>query len=109
LINIEAILDKNGVLRECKACGHSKAGKPGSDIVCAAVSVLMRTALSVLSGKQGITVRGGAPERGFLWLEAEYTAEGKDFLFAAGVFLIEGLRSIAQEFPKNCKLNLTTC
>jgi hypothetical protein len=66
----------------------------------------MRTALGVLSGKEGITMRGGAPEPGFLWMEADYTAEGKDFLFAAGVFLVEGLRSVALEFPDYCTLTI---
>jgi uncharacterized protein YsxB (DUF464 family) len=106
LIEIEAVLDADGTLRACKASGHAGAGKKGTDIVCAAVSVLMRTALGVLSNREGITVRGGAPEPGFLWLEAEYTAEGKEFLSAAGVFLIEGLRSVAQEYPENCKLHI---
>jgi uncharacterized protein YsxB (DUF464 family) len=78
----------------------------GRDIVCAAVSVLMRTAFAVLSGKDGINFKGGAPERGLMWLEADYTAEGKDFLSACGVFLIEGLRSVALEFPKHCTLTI---
>jgi len=39
-------------------------------------------------------------------LEAGYTAEGKDFLFAAGVFLIEGLASVAGEYPRNCRLTI---
>ena len=106
MIEIEAVLDAGGTLRACKACGHAGAGKKGADIVCAAVSVLMRTALGILFDREGIVVRGGAPEPGFLWLEAEYTAEGKEFLSAAGVFLIEGLKSVAQEFPENCKLNI---
>jgi len=108
LINIEAVLEDGGILRVCKASGHSGAGKAGTDIVCAAVSVLMRTALKTLSERKGITVRGGAPEKGQLWLEADYNAEGKDFLFAVGTFLIEGLRSVEREFPKNCKLNIST-
>jgi len=106
LVEIEAVLEGDGTLRACKALGHAGAGKAGTDIVCAAISVLMRTAFSILSNRKGITVRGGAPEKGNLWLEADYNAEGKDFLFAAGVFLIEGLRSVAQEYPKNCKITL---
>jgi uncharacterized protein YsxB (DUF464 family) len=108
LIEIEAVLDFDGTLRACKASGHAGAGKAGSDIVCAAVSVLMRTALAALSGKEGITIRGGAPEPGLLWLEADYTAEGKDFLFAGGVFLTEGLKSVALEYPENCRFNIRT-
>ena len=106
MIEIEAILEDDGTLRACKAVGHAGAGKSGTDIVCAAVSVLMRTALTALSGRNGITLSGGAPEKGQLWLEVDYNAEGKDFLFAAGVFLIEGLKSIAREYPENCKLTI---
>ena len=108
MIEIEAVLEEDGTLRACKASGHAGVGKAGTDIVCAAVSVLMRTALTVLSGRKGITVRYGAPEKGQLWLEVDYEAEGKDFLFAAGVFLIEGLRSVVQEYPKNCKMSFST-
>ncbi|MDR2922196.1 MAG: ribosomal-processing cysteine protease Prp [Treponema sp.] len=104
MIEVEAVLDENGVLRSCKACGHAGAGKTGADIVCAAVSVLMRTAVRVLSTREGITIRYDAPEPGFLFLEADYTADGKDFLSAAGVFLIEGIASVAGEYPDNCKL-----
>jgi len=120
-------LDDDGVLRACKASGHAGTGKTGGkirtfwrrwinkragdgkvkgDIVCAAVSVLFRTAISVLSGRDGITIRFGAPEKGRLWLEADYKAEGKDFLSATGVFLIEGLKSVARDYPKNCKISI---
>jgi len=114
MIEIEACLDSDGVIKTCRASGHAGAGKAGADIVCAAVSVLMRTALSVLAGREGIVVKGGAPEKGQLWLEAEYNAlssgvsraEGKAFLFAAGEFLVNGLSSVAQEYPKNCKFTI---
>jgi len=68
----------------------------------------MRTAHRTLSNKRGIIVRGEAPEPGLMWLEADYSAEGRDFLSTAGVFLIEGLKSIAEEFPDNCRLNIRT-
>ena len=106
MIDIEAVLDENGVLSSCKACGHAGAGKTGSDIVCAAVSVLIRTAVRALSNREGITVRYDAPEPGLFFLEADYKAEGRDFLFAAGVFLIEGLAPVAEEYPNNCKLKI---
>jgi len=106
LIEIEAVLDGDGALRSCRASGHAGAGPTGTDIVCAAVSVLMRTAVRALSGKKGITIRCEAPEPGFLLLEADYTAEGKDFLSVAGVFLTEGLASVAEEYPQHCRLTI---
>ena len=98
------MLDEEGILKTCKASGHAGAGRTGTDIVCAAVSVLMRTLVRTLSGKKGITVRCNAPQPGFLNLEAEYTDEGKEFLSAAGVYLTEGLASVAEEYPGNCSL-----
>jgi uncharacterized protein YsxB (DUF464 family) len=106
LIDIEAVLDEDGVLNSCRASGHAGAGKKGADIVCAAVSVLLRTAVRALSGRKGITVRYEAPEPGFLFLEAEHTAEGRDFLLSAGVFLVEGLKSVAEEYPNNCRMSI---
>jgi hypothetical protein len=35
-------------------------------------------------------------------MEADYSAEGRDFLAAAGAFLIEGLRSVSEAYPDNC-------
>ena len=106
MVTIEAVLDKSGTLRACTASGHAGVGRRGTDIVCAAISVLMRTAVSALSGRKGISIRYDAPEPGLLNLEADYTAEGKDFLNAAGVFLAEGLSSVAQEYPEHCKFTV---
>jgi len=107
MICIDVIVDETGVLRSCKAEGHAGAGETGADIVCAAVSVLMRTSVRVLSGRKGISISSGAPEPGRLWLELEYTAEGRELLSAAGDFLITGLRSVAEEFPDNCRLTVS--
>jgi uncharacterized protein YsxB (DUF464 family) len=106
MIKIEAATDAGGTLRSCRASGHAGAGPAGGDIVCAAVSVLMRTAVRALSGRKGITLRRGAPEPGLLFLEAECAEEGKEFLFAAGVFLLEGLASVAEEYPEHCTLSV---
>ena len=106
MIEIKAVIDKAGVLRSCRAEGHAGAGKTGYDIVCAAVSVLLRTAVAVLSNRKGITIRTDAPEPGFLWLEADYSDEGREFLSSTGEFLATGLNSVAQEFPDNCRFTL---
>lgn len=106
MIRIEAVLDSGGALRSCKATGHAGAGKTGGDIVCAAVTVLMRAAIRALSVTEGVTVRFEAPRPGFLLLEAECADGGREFLFAAGVFLLEGLASVAEEYPENCNLSI---
>jgi uncharacterized protein YsxB (DUF464 family) len=106
MIEIEAALDEAGLLVSCKVRGHASAGPKGSDVVCAAVSVLTRTAFRTLSGREGISLRGGAPERGVFWMEMDYSGSGRDFLSGAGAFLIEGLKSSAELYPEFCKLNI---
>ena len=107
MIEIEVVVGKDGTLKACKASGHAGAGKTGSDIVCAAVSVLMRTAFSVLSNQEGVVVQCDALVPGQMYFEAGYEdKKGKDFLFTTGVFLLYGLKSVAREFPKNCKISV---
>jgi uncharacterized protein YsxB (DUF464 family) len=108
LIEITLVLDEADILRSCNIQGHAGAGKQGGDVVCAAVSVLIRTALRVLADKPGVTIRGEAPERGSLWMEADYTPEGRDVLSMAGLFLIQGLRSVAEDYPGHCNMNIYT-
>ncbi|MDR0389210.1 MAG: ribosomal-processing cysteine protease Prp [Spirochaetaceae bacterium] len=106
MILIDAALDEGGLLRSCRIEGHAGSGPRGDDIVCAAVSVLARTALATLSGREGIQVRGEAPERGRFALEAAYTERGRDFLSAVGAFLLEGLGSVARDYPEYCTITI---
>jgi uncharacterized protein YsxB (DUF464 family) len=106
MIEIDLALDEGGLLISCAVKGHAGAGPRGGDIVCAAVSVLTRTALRTLSACGGISVRGEAPERGRFFLEAACSGEGRDFLAGAGTFLSEGLRSVAEEYPDYCRMTI---
>jgi uncharacterized protein YsxB (DUF464 family) len=104
VIQAELLLDEAGLLCSCRVSGHAGAGEFGSDIVCAAVSVLTRTFVRVLGDREGVTLRGDAQERGSFLVEVEYGSDGREFLAAAGAFLMEGLLSVSTEFPDNCKL-----
>jgi uncharacterized protein YsxB (DUF464 family) len=103
-------VDENGLLVSCAISGHAEAGPRGSDIVCAAVSILAGTALQTLSARESLAVQGEAPQRGEFWLKLKGAErpEDKVFLAAAGGFLLEGLRSVAAEYPQNCKLTVRT-
>ncbi|MDR1955369.1 MAG: ribosomal-processing cysteine protease Prp [Treponema sp.] len=107
MIEIDLALDEAGVLMACGVQGHAGAGPKGRDVVCAAVSVLTKTALGVLAVQEGIRVQGAA-ERGLWRMETEYTPEGRGFLFAIGVFLKEGLEAVSQEYPDQCRITITT-
>ena len=109
MIQIDMVLDGSGLLRSCRVQGHAGAGKQGSDIVCAAVSVLTRTLIRALAGRQGVTIRGNIPEQGNFWVETGYTPEGRDFLAGAGAFFTEGMLSVSTEFPDYCKVTIEGC
>ena len=100
MIEINAVLDEAGLLRSCTVTGHA------IHTVCGAVSILMKTALRVLFKREGIQTRGGASKPGVFWMNVDYTAEGRDFLFAAGTFLMEGLLSISQDYPDCCVITI---
>jgi len=101
------VLDKSGLLKSCDLRGHAGAGKRGEDVVCAAVSVLGGTVLKALSVREGIKVRGEAPERGVLLISVDaYDSLSKDFLSACGIVLTEGLTEVAAEYPENVRLSI---
>jgi uncharacterized protein YsxB (DUF464 family) len=106
MIEIDVVLDDAGLLDSCTIRGHAGAGPMGGDIVCAAVSVLARTALTVLSETEGVKVYSEAPERGLFYLKLEYTRAGRNFLNAVGLFLTTGLASVAGEYPAYCRMQM---
>ena len=106
MIQAELVLDGAGLLTSCRVEGHAGAGAKGSDIVCAAVSVLTKTVLMVLSDRKDIRIRGDIPERGNFLMEVDYSPEGRDFLAGAGSFLVDGLLSVQAEFPGYCKVTI---
>ncbi|GHU22586.1 hypothetical protein FACS1894164_05230 [Spirochaetia bacterium] len=107
MIRIDLAFDGSGFLHLCTIRGHAGYARKGYDIVCAAVSVLIRTGTKVLSGYPALNVRSGAPERGVFWMEVESPAGGAEFLDAAGTFLKEGFVSIAEEYPEFCTVTIT--
>ena len=54
MTTITLVKARSGLSISCKALGHSGFAKSGEDIVCSAVTILMRTALQVLSQASGI-------------------------------------------------------
>jgi uncharacterized protein YsxB (DUF464 family) len=108
MINIEIVLDNN-LLKYCRIKGHAYAGGKGKDIVCAAVSVLARTALDVLAGQDGISLHYAAKKPGEFFLEiVGYAETERAFLAGVGTFLTVGFDSITREYPKHCWLSVNS-
>lgn len=95
---------KNGVLKKCKANGHADFSRKGSDIVCSAISILLKTAMQFLSRNKDVTLEADTSSRGNLAfcvevkkssLETEYCLK-----FTAD-FLRVGFNSLSKDYSKN--------
>ena len=95
---------KSGAFINCKANGHAGFSQRGSDIVCAAISVLLRTAMQVLSHNENVSLNFEAPERGSMSFSIEAKTENLETetqLKCIGDFLRTGILALTKEFPKN--------
>ncbi|KKL15939.1 hypothetical protein LCGC14_2500580 [marine sediment metagenome] len=78
MIELRINLHRDGCLKGFQASGHAGSGKKGEDIVCAAVTVLLRTAARLISGEKGLETGGEALRPGemtffLISMPAEYT------------------------------------
>ena len=107
MIEATLVLDPDGRPLRFEAEGHSATGRQGSNLVCAAFSVLARSAFEALSGLPGAEVEGSAPERGSLRFAVRRLAPecGEK---AAGIadFLLVGISGLEREYPGEVGLTI---
>ena len=108
---------KTGEFVSCSASGHAEFAVKGCDIVCAAVTILMRTTMNVLS-ENNLLAEKNANQRGKLFFRAKANANKvtngfeknceTNILQFAKIFLVNGITSLAKEFPKNVSLEIVS-
>jgi len=106
MISAKLVLDEGEGLLSFRATGHAAAGDRGYDIVCAAFSVLARTAYSSLDALPGIELRGSAPEPGSLSFEVRRPPASRERAAGIADFLIAGLSDLARYYPEAVELEL---
>ena len=105
MTTVTLVCGKDGAFRSCEAAGHAGFAAKGSDIVCAAVTILLRTAADVLSGMDGVVVRANTTGRGELaFAVVRAAAEKTERLVCTADFLERGLRSLQSEYPQFVRL-----
>ena len=88
----------------CKAEGHASFAGKGKDIVCASVTILIRTFMQVLSEIDGLEFESDFSRRGMIQFHAvlkEAVTENVVQLECIGKLLVKGFRGLEQEFPQN--------
>jgi uncharacterized protein YsxB (DUF464 family) len=107
VIQIEIRLDRRGALLGFSVSGHAGSAPKGEDLVCAAVTVLFRTAARALQLQPDIRIRGSSPENGRMELRIEeLPAAKRQWLAGLSDFLIRGSRDLQEENPKAIALRV---
>ena len=96
---------EKGELLSCKATGHSGFAKYGSDIVCATLSVLLRTAVLYLEQRcsfdEKLRVELSAQKKGCIEFEVlQYGEASSNYLIFLFEFLKIGFSGLVSEYPE---------
>jgi uncharacterized protein YsxB (DUF464 family) len=111
MTSVLLVRGSNGAFRSCSAEGHAGFAGAGADIVCSAVTVLLRTTMQTLSDSDGIRLEADTSARGTLSFSARAerpSSETDARLLYAGDFLEHGIASLAEEYPENVELRIQT-
>ena len=107
MIRLRVRLRADGCLAGFEATGHAAAGRRGRDLVCAAVTVLLRTAARLLSDCPELGAEGASPAEGVMRLELGCAPESRrQWLRGVTDMLLMGLRDLDREHPGRLKLEV---
>lgn len=111
MTEITLFCEKSGMITKCQANGHAGFSEKGTDIVCSAVTVLMRTAMQLLAQNDGVILEADTTSRGNLAFNVKLnkdSSEMKQYLKCIGDFLRTGFSSLQKEYPENVQLRELT-
>ncbi len=99
MIRARLSLDSGGAIAAFGASGHAERGARGDDIVCAAFTVLARTAYRSLEALPGIGLQGSASRPGSLDFSVTRPPRDRELAVGIAVFLSIGLGDLARDYP----------
>lgn len=95
MINIALTIDKRGCLKEFEAAGHAE------NIVCAAVTMLLRTTAKLVYDNSHIQAAGSKGDPGEMWLKIHsYNHKALDWFLGITEFCVKGLYDLQEEYPE---------
>ena len=111
MVYARVVCSADGCLSQVTMRGHvSPAGGPrGGNIVCAAITGLVRSCAEVIVRRDGISADGTADAEGeFMLSVRQVGAEQRQWLRGVSDVLTGGLRRIAAESPDELELEVVT-
>ena len=112
MINITLTREKDGGLHSCVVSGHARYAEKGDDVVCAAVSILVRVAVLQLQkwalDDKGLKVSLDYQKTGFVdFCVLQSSKDSREALAHLFDFLKLGFESIACEYPSYVKFKVS--
>ena len=101
----------NGLFYSCAAAGHAETNANGKDLLCAAVSMLLRTTALALTETKVLVVTTEAPEKGAFAFSAEPSGKESDAITVGAQLLFvhtllrSGFRALEKEYPGHIVLH----
>ena len=107
MIRIRLLCSSERIFRSCEAVGHAGYAETGRDIVCAGVTSVLRTVLSLLDDNPLISLETDLPERGVLAFRVTgYDKTQEVLLIHCSDFLEKGLKLLSEEYPEYVSLRV---
>jgi uncharacterized protein len=101
LITVKLAFDNHGCLKRLEATGHAELAARGYDILCAAVTVLIRTTAKIIHANRSIQSTGSKAYPGLMQFEiVSYKQEQKDWMRGVTDFCVTGLQDLMYEYPE---------
>lgn len=101
------VCNGQGCFKSLEASGHAGFSSRGRDIVCAAETSILRTALQVLEQTEGILLNKNDASRGTLAFSVEVKSSSEKLeerLKCTADFVRAGIKSLAEEYPEHVLL-----
>jgi len=108
VINVQIVL-KEGMLHKCSATGHAGFAKKGKDIVCASVTILLRTSIETFAKNDLLELQTKSFGRGDLFFcvwTKDASKEAQIILKYMADFLQNGFQRLCTEYPKCVSLDI---
>jgi uncharacterized protein len=100
-------LDDEGLLRGLVVEGHSGYASIGSDIVCAAVTAIVRSTTRVIGLDERFRASSRAEKPGRFEFSIDTIPRGsEEYLSGITNVLVVGLGDVSSEFPERCSINV---
>lgn len=96
---------RDGRVVRVSSRGHASGSPAGENILCAAVSVLLRSFARAVEDARGIDSEGNAPGPGILDLTVRRVDETRGEWFEGlSCFLVKGLEDLQSEYPEDLRV-----